>query len=68
MRHHIGMNGYSEDLGKKIVEAVVREMPRIEAHRAFGMGIASGKRYMAAHREWRSLVPKKRPREDPRLG
>ena len=41
------MNAYSEDLRKKIVEAVERGMPRIEAAKTFGVGISSVKRYVA---------------------
>jgi transposase len=55
------MNAYSEDLRKKIVEAVERGMPKIEAARTFGVGISSVKRYAATARQGRSLVPKKRP-------
>jgi transposase len=61
------MNAYSEDLRKKIVEAVERGMPKIEAARAFGVGISSVKRYVAINREGRSLVPKKRPDSKPQL-
>jgi hypothetical protein len=41
------MNAYSEDLRKKIVPAVERGMPEIEAARTartFGVGISSFKR------------------------
>ena len=55
------MNAYSEDLRKKIVEAVESGMPKIEAARSFGGGISSLKRYVATYREGRSLTPKKRP-------
>ena len=41
------MNPYSEDLRKKIVEALQRGMPKIEAARTFGVGISSLKRYVA---------------------
>ncbi len=61
------MNAYSEDLRKKIVEAVERGMPRIEAARSFGVGISSVKRYVATYREGRSLAPKKRPGSKPKL-
>ena len=55
------MNAYSEDLRKKIVEAVQRGMPKIEAARTFGVGISSVKRYVAAAGAGRSLAPKERP-------
>ncbi|HZY56719.1 MAG TPA: helix-turn-helix domain-containing protein [Rubrobacteraceae bacterium] len=61
------MNAYSEDLRRKIVEAVERGMPKIEAARAFGVGISSVKRYVATYRERRSLAPKKRPGFKPKL-
>jgi transposase len=61
------MNAYSEDLRKKIVEAVERGTPKIEVAGAFGVGISSVKRYVAAAREGRSLAPKKRPGSKPKL-
>ena len=67
VRHHEGMNPYSEDLRKKIVEAVERGMPKIEAARTFGVGISSVKRYMVTYRQGRSLAPKKRPGSKPKL-
>jgi transposase len=67
MEHHEGMNAYSEDLRKKIVEAVERGMPKIEAAKTFGVGISSVKRYVATYREGRSLAPKKRPGYKPKL-
>jgi transposase len=61
------MNAYSEDLRKKIVEAVERGMPKSQAARVFGVGISSVKRYVATYREGRSLAPKKRPGSKPKL-
>jgi transposase len=62
------MNAYSEDLRKKIVEAVEkRGLPKIEAARTFGVGISSVKRYVATARQGRSLDPKKRPGSKPKL-
>ena len=61
------MNAYSEDLREKIVEAVERGMPKIEAVRTFGVGISSVKRYVAAARHGGSLAPKKRPGSKPKL-
>jgi hypothetical protein len=54
-------------LRKKIVEAVERGMPKIEAARTFGVGISSVKRYVATARQGRSLAPKKRPGSKPKL-
>ena len=61
------MNAYSEDLRKKIVQAVERGMPKIEAARTFGVGISSVKRYVATAETGRSLAPKKRPGSKPKL-
>ncbi|HEX2742258.1 MAG TPA: transposase [Rubrobacter sp.] len=66
--HHVGMNAYSEDLRKKIVEAVERGMPKTEAAKTFGVGISSVKRYVATARAGKSLAPKKRPGSKPKLG
>ena len=62
------MNAYSEDLRKKIVEAVQRRMPKTEAARTFGVGISSVKRYVARAHEGKPLTPKKRPGSKPKLG
>jgi transposase len=59
------MNAYSEDLRKKIVEAVEGGMPKIEAAKTFDVGISSVKRYVAAARAGRSLAPKERPAPNP---
>ena len=67
MRHHVRMNAYSEDLRKKIVEAVERGMPKAEAARFFGVGISSVKRYLATAKAGRSLAPKKRPGFKPKM-
>ena len=61
------MKAYSEDLRKKIVEAVQRGTPKREAAKTFGVGISSVKRYVAVAREGRSLAPKKRPGSKPKL-
>lgn len=61
------MNAYSEDLRRKIVEAVDRGMPNTEAARTFGVGISSVKRYLATYREGKSLAPKRRPGSKPKL-
>ncbi len=68
MRHHRRMNAYSEDLRKKIVEAVEkRGMPKGEAAETFGVGISSVKRYVAAARAGRSLAPKRGPGSKPKI-
>jgi len=62
------MNAYSEDLRKKIVEAAERGTPKAEVAHAFGVGVYSVKRYVAAAREGRSLAPKRRPGSKPKVG
>jgi transposase len=61
------MKAYSEDLRKKILEAVDRGMPKSEAARAFGVSSSSVKRYAAARREGKPLTPKKHPGSKPKL-
>ena len=61
------MKAHSEDLRRKIVQAVQRGMPKGEAARSFGVGVSSVKRYVTTHREGRSLAPKKRPGSKPKL-
>ena len=68
MSHHRGMNAYSEDLRKKIVEAKQRGMPTVEAARTFGVGISSVKRYAKTAREGGSLCPKRSPGRPPKAG
>jgi transposase len=65
--HHWCMKAYSEDLRKKILQAVDRGMPKSEAARAFGVSRSSVKRYAAARREGRPLAPKKHPGSKPKL-
>src|ERR671932_2304261 len=55
------MNAYSEDLRKKIVEALRRGMSKSEAARTFGVSRSSVKRYAKSAQEGRPLAPKKRP-------
>jgi len=61
------MNPYSEDLRKKIVEAIGRRMTKAEAARAFGVGLSSVKRYVSMVWEGRPLAPKRRPGSRPKL-
>ncbi len=56
------MNAYSQDLRRKIVEAVsARGMAKSEAARSFGVSLSSVKRYVRLAREGKPLAPKKRP-------
>jgi transposase len=67
MGHDGRMNAYSEDLRKKIVEAIERGMAKSEAARTFGVSLSSVKRYAKLADEGRSLTPKKRPGSKPKL-
>ena len=60
--HHARMNAYSEDLRKKIVEALERGTTKSEAARTFGVSRSSVKRYAKLAEEGRSLSP---PRSAP---
>ena len=61
------MKAYSEDLRKKILQAVDRGMPKSEAAKTFGVSRSSVKRYAAARREGRPLAAKKHPGSKPKL-
>jgi transposase len=63
-----GMNAYSEDLRKKIVEALGRGATKSEAARSFGVSRSSVKRYAKLAEEGRPLAPKRRPGLKPKLG
>ncbi len=62
------MKAYSEDLRKKIVEALVRGIGKSEAARLFGVSLSSIKRYARTAREGKPLTPKKNPGKLPKLG
>ena len=47
------MRAYSEDLRKKVVEAVKRRMKKSEAAYTFGLSLSSVKRYVGAACEGR---------------
>ncbi len=62
------MDAYSEDLRRKIVQALhQRRMNKSEAARAFGVSLSSVKRYAKAAREGRSLSAGKAPGKKPLL-
>ena len=61
------MNAYSEDLRKKIVEALRRGTTKSEAARTFGVSRSSVKRYAKLAQEGLSLAPKKRPGSKPKI-
>ena len=62
------MNAYSEDLRKKIVEALRRGTGKSQAARSLGVSLSSVKRYARASQGGRSLIPKRRPGSKPKLG
>src|SRR5215217_8617772 len=62
------MDAYSEDLRKKIVEAVEkRGMKKSEAARLFGVSLSSVKRYVRKFRQGSSLSPGKAPGQSPKI-
>jgi transposase len=66
------MKAYSEDLRRKIVDAIGRGMPKAQAARTFGIGISTVKRYATKARRGEPLqsgkAPGKRPKIDERVG
>ena len=61
------VNGYSEDLPKKIVSAVGRGMSKAQAARTFEVGLSSLKRYVEKANRGESLAPKKSPGSPPKM-
>jgi transposase len=61
------MKAYSEDLRKRILQAVDRGMPKSVAAKTFSVSRASVKRYAAARREGRPRAPRKHPGSKPKL-
>jgi transposase len=62
------MNAYSEDLRKKIIEALQRGATKSEAARTFGASRSSVKRYAKLVQEGQPLAPKRRPGSSPKMG
>ena len=62
------MKPYSEDLRKKIVQALLRGTGKSEAARVFGVSLSSVKRYARTAREGRPLTPKKNTGKRPKIG
>lgn len=65
--HHGCMKAYSEDLRRKIVEAVERGMSKTTAAKNFGVSRSSVKRYAGAAGEGNPLAPKRHPGSKPKL-
>jgi transposase len=60
------MKAYSEDLRRKIVDALKRGMPKSEAAGLFGVSLSSVKRFARMEREGVSLAPRKPPGRPPK--
>ena len=60
------MKAYSEDLRRKIVDALRRGVPKSEAASLFGVSLSSVKRFARMEREGDSLAPKKPPGRPPK--
>jgi transposase len=65
--HYAPMNAYSEDLRKKIVQALRRGTTKSEAARSFSVSRSSVKRYAKLAEEGRPLAPKRRPGSSPKM-
>jgi transposase len=61
------MNGYSEDLRKKIASAVERGTTKSQAARTSGVSLSSVKRYANKAGRGESLAPKKSPGSKPKM-
>jgi transposase len=61
-----GMKAYSEDLRRKIVDAVRRGVSKSETASLFGVSLSSVKRFSRMEREGDSLAPKKPPGRPPK--
>src|SRR3712207_1493823 len=55
------MRAYSLDLRHKVVEAILRGMPKAEAARTFGIGISTVKRYVGKAQKGEDLAPRRAP-------
>ena len=61
------MNGYSEDLRRKIVSAVERGISKSQVARTFDVSLSSIKRYVKKADHGESPAPKKSPGSAPKL-
>ena len=61
------MKAYSEDLRRKIVDAIERGMPKAQAARTFGVGISTVKRYATKAQRGESLEAGKAPGRSPKM-
>jgi transposase len=61
------MNGYTEDLRRRVVSAVEGGMSKSQAARTFSVSLSSVKRYVNKAQRGESLTPKKSPGSAPKL-
>lgn len=61
------MKAYSKDLRKKIVDAIKRGMPKVQAACTFGVGISTVKRYATKAEKGEPLEPGKAPGKPPKM-
>jgi transposase len=61
------MNGYSENLRRKVLSAVGRGMPKAQAARTFDVSLPSLRRYVDKAERGEPLAPKKSPGSLPKL-
>ena len=61
------MKAYSEDLRRKVVEALERGLNKSQAARLFGVSLSSVKRYARLAREGLPLKPGKAPGRRPKI-
>ena len=60
------MKAYSEDIRRKIVDALKRGIPKSEAANLFGVSLSSVKRFARMDRQGDSLAPRKSPGRPPK--
>ena len=61
------MKAYSEDLRRKIMDAIERGMSKVQAARTFGVGISTVKRYATKAQKGEPLEPGKAPGKRPKM-
>ncbi len=61
------MKAYSEDLRRKIVDAIERGIPNAQAARTFGVGVSTVKRYATKAQRGEPLEPGKAPGKRPKM-
>ena len=59
--NHLRMRAYSLDSKSKVVEPVIRGMPKAEPARSFGIGVPTLKGYVGKAHKGEDMVPRKPP-------